>query len=124
MLRDACKFTEESRSSHPEDGSDSAGRSGSLQLAVGVVRRQSKAQPTQLGRAAVRCSWRIYAFVVMSNHLHVVLKTPGPNLSRAMQTFLSAYANAWSRRHRFHGHVFQGRDRTELIDRNVIAVGI
>jgi len=69
-----------------------------------------------LGRAAVRCSWRIYAFVVMSNHLHVVLKTPEPNLSRGMQTFLSAYANAWSRRHRAIGHVFQGRYRTELIE--------
>jgi hypothetical protein len=51
----------------------------------------------------------VYAFVIMSNHLHVVLKTPEPNLARGMQGFLSAYANAWSRRHRFNGHVFQGR---------------
>ena len=69
-----------------------------------------------LGRAAVRCTWRVYAFVIMSNHLHVVLKTPVPNLSRGMQSFLSAYANAWARRHRFRGHVFQGRYRTELIE--------
>jgi hypothetical protein len=33
-----------------------------------------------------------------------------------MQSFLSSYANAWSRRHRFGGHVFQGRYRTELIE--------
>jgi putative transposase len=52
----------------------------------------------------------------MSNHLHVVLKTPEPNLSRGMQSFLSGYANAWSRRHRFSGHVFQGRYRTELVE--------
>ncbi len=70
----------------------------------------------QLGKAAIRCSWRIYAFAVMSNHLHVVLKTPEPNLSRGMQSFLSGYANAWSRRHRFSGHVFQGRYRTELLE--------
>jgi REP element-mobilizing transposase RayT len=69
-----------------------------------------------LGRAAVRCSWRVFAFVIMSNHLHVVLKTPQPNLARGMQGFLSAYANAWARRHRFNGHVFQGRYRTELIE--------
>jgi putative transposase len=69
-----------------------------------------------LGRAAVRCSWRVYAFVVTSNHLHVVLKTPEPNLARGMQSFLSAYANAWSRRHRFNGQVFQDRYRTELIE--------
>ncbi|MHC5545066.1 transposase [Singulisphaera rosea] len=51
--------------------------------------------------AAARCSWRVYAFVLMTNHLHVVLKTPEPNLARGMQGFLSAYANAWTRRHRF-----------------------
>jgi REP-associated tyrosine transposase len=54
-----------------------------------------------LGRAAVRCSWRLYAFVILSNHLHLVLKTPEPNLARGMQGFLSSYANAWARRHRF-----------------------
>src|SRR5208337_5467343 len=67
-------------------------------------------------RAAIRCSWRVYAFVIMSNHLHVVLKTPQPNLAGGMQAFLSGYANGWSRRHRFPGHVFQGRYRTELVE--------
>jgi putative transposase len=52
----------------------------------------------------------------MSNHFHVVLKTPHPNLARGMQVFLSGYANRWSRRHRFNGHVFQGRFRTELVE--------
>jgi putative transposase len=69
-----------------------------------------------LGRAVIRCSWRVYAFVIMSNHLHVVLKTPLPNLASGMQAFLSGYANSWSRRHRFSGHVFQGRYRTELVE--------
>jgi REP element-mobilizing transposase RayT len=70
----------------------------------------------ELGRASVRCGWKVYAFVILSNHLHVVLKTPQPNLARGMQGFLSAYANAWARRHRFCGHVFQGRYRTELVE--------
>jgi putative transposase len=69
-----------------------------------------------LGRAAVRCSWRVYAFALLSNHLHIVLKTPQPNLAQGMQMFLSAYANVWARRHRFSGHVFQGRYRTELVE--------
>jgi putative transposase len=70
----------------------------------------------QLGKAPVRCSWHVYAFAIMSNHLNVVLKTPQPNLSRGMQSFLSAYANGWSRRHRFSGQVFQGRYRAELAE--------
>ena len=41
---------------------------------------------------------------------------PQPNLARGMQAFLSGYANGWSRRHRFSGHVFQGRYRTELVE--------
>ena len=69
-----------------------------------------------LGKAAVRCSWRVYAFAIMSNHLHIVLKTPQPNLARGMQAFLSGYANVWARRHKFSGHVFQGRYRTELVE--------
>jgi putative transposase len=39
----------------------------------------------QLGKAAIRRSWRVYAFAIMAKHLHVVLKTPDPNLSRGMQ---------------------------------------
>jgi REP element-mobilizing transposase RayT len=69
-----------------------------------------------LGRTSIRCGWRVYAFAIMSNHLHVVLKTPQPNLARGMQAFLSAYANGFSRRHRFGGHVFQGRYRAELVE--------
>jgi REP element-mobilizing transposase RayT len=69
-----------------------------------------------LGREAIRCSWQVYAFVIMSNHLHAVLRTAEPNLARGMQNFLSGYANAWARRHRFSGHVFQGRYRTELVE--------
>ena len=69
-----------------------------------------------LRRAVVRCSWRVYAFVIVSNHFQLVLKTPTPNLARGMQGFLLAYANVWARRHRFNGHVFQGRYRIELVE--------
>jgi putative transposase len=43
-----------------------------------------------LGRTVQRYQWRAFAFVVLTNHLHLVLKTPLPNLSRGMQSFLSA----------------------------------
>ena len=36
-----------------------------------------------------RCSRKVYAFVLLSNHLHLVLKTLEPNLARGMQGFLS-----------------------------------
>jgi len=71
---------------------------------------------TLLGRTVLRYQWRVFAFVFLTNHLHLVLKTPLPNLSKGMQSFLSTYANVWARRHRFVGHVFQGRYRTELVE--------
>ena len=45
--------------------------------------------PVGLAVTALRCAWSVYAFVILSNHLHVVLKTPQPNLARGMQAFLS-----------------------------------
>src|SRR5208337_3409825 len=42
----------------------------------------------ELGRDAVRGAWRIYAFVILSNPIHLVLKTPQPNRARGMQVFL------------------------------------
>ena len=61
-----------------------------------------------LERTVRRSGWLLYAFVVLTNHLHLVLRTPRPNLARGMQLFLSSYANGWARRHRRSGHLFQG----------------
>jgi putative transposase len=69
-----------------------------------------------LEKAVQRSGWVLYAFVVMTNHLHLVLKTPRANLSRGMQLLLSSYANWWARRHQLGGHLFQGRYRTELVE--------
>jgi putative transposase len=50
---------------------------------------------TDLERSVLRCDWELLAFVILSNHLHLLIKTPQPNLARGMQAFLSAYA-VWS----------------------------
>ena len=69
-----------------------------------------------LERTVRRSGWSLYAFVFLTNHLHLVLQTPRPNLAKGMQLFLSSYANGWARRHRHCGHLFQGRYRTELVE--------
>jgi REP element-mobilizing transposase RayT len=45
-----------------------------------------------LVRTIARAGWELPGFVVSSNHLHLLLKTPRPNLSRGMQGFLSSFA--------------------------------
>jgi REP element-mobilizing transposase RayT len=69
-----------------------------------------------LERAVVRAGWEVLGFAVLSNHLHLLLKTPRPNLARGMQAFLSGYAQWCGRRRRRAGHLFQGRYRAEMIE--------
>jgi len=52
----------------------------------------------------------------MGNHLHLLIKTPRPNLALGMQQFLSSYARWHGLRHRRVGHLFQGRYRAEMIE--------
>ncbi|NQT35861.1 MAG: transposase [Planctomycetes bacterium] len=64
----------------------------------------------------VRSGWELFGFVLMPNHFHLFLRTPRPNLSRGMQRLLSGYANAYAKRHRRPGHLFQSRFKGELIE--------
>ena len=69
-----------------------------------------------LERAVVRYGWELLCYVIMANHLHLLLKTPRPNLGAGMQSFLSGYAIWAGRRWRRHGPLFQGRYRAEMIE--------
>ena len=45
----------------------------------------------------------------MPNHIHLLIKTPKPNLGRGMQYWLSGFANWHAKRNQRTGHLFQGR---------------
>jgi REP element-mobilizing transposase RayT len=69
-----------------------------------------------LEQTVVRCGWELLCYVVMGNHLHLLVRTPRPNLGAGMQAFLSGYA-VWAGRRRLRsGHLFQGRYRAEMIE--------
>ncbi len=57
--------------------------------------------------------WLVMSYVWMPNHIHLLLKTPQPNLSAGMQYLVSGYANWFFKRHQRPGHLFQGRFRSE-----------
>ncbi len=69
-----------------------------------------------LEQSVVRHGWELLCYVVMGNHLHLMVKTPRPNLGAGMQSFLSGYAIWAGRRWRRPGHLFQGRYRAEMIE--------
>lgn len=70
-----------------------------------------------LGKAASRFRWSVTAWVLMTNHFHLVIQTMEPNLSRGMQWLNSRYANWFNRVHNRCGHLFQGRFKALLIDK-------
>ena len=67
-----------------------------------------------LRRTGTRC----FGFVLMPNHVHLLLETGQAPLARLMQGLQQGYTQEFNRRHRLVGHVFQGRYKTILCDRD------
>ena len=61
--------------------------------------------------------WRLHAFVLMGNHYHLLLETPEPTLSRGMRQLNGVYTQAFNRRHHRVGHLFQGRFKAVLVQK-------
>lgn len=72
---------------------------------------------TLLEQAAKRFRWSITAYVLMTNHFHLVIQTPDPNLSRGMQWLNGTYAAWFNHRHQRAGHLLQGRFHAFLVEK-------
>ena len=72
---------------------------------------------TFLGQAVLRFGWSLTAYVLMTNHFHLVVQTPEPNLSRGMQWLNGVYVNWFNRRYKRSGHLFQGRFDARLVEK-------
>ena len=68
-----------------------------------------------LGRAKRRQGWIVHAYCLMSNHYHLLVETPEPNLAEGMQWLNSSYAHWFNRAHGRIGHLFQRRYSDRLI---------
>jgi REP element-mobilizing transposase RayT len=73
-----------------------------------------------LGEASDQFGAEILAFVLMTNHYHLLLQTPGADLSKVMQWVGVTYARRFNNRHSRTGHVFQGRFKrgADLLERH------
>lgn len=70
-----------------------------------------------LGEAVQRFGWSLTVYVLMTNHFHLVIQTPEANLSRGMHWFNSAYAGWFNRTQERCGHLYQGRFKSLLIQK-------
>jgi len=70
-----------------------------------------------LGEVVDRFRWICHAYCLMSNHYHLLIETPSPNLSRGMQLLNGVYTQRFNRRHERFGHVLQGRYKAILVEK-------
>ena len=64
-----------------------------------------------------RFGWLCPAWCLMDNHYHLLVETPAANLSRGMRQLNGVFTQRRNRRHGRVGHVFQGRYKAILVER-------
>jgi REP element-mobilizing transposase RayT len=68
----------------------------------------------RLNRILTETQTPCYAWALMPNHFHLVLRTGVVPISNVMRRLLTGYAQSFNRRHRRHGHLFQNRYKSIL----------
>ena len=58
----------------------------------------------------------ILAWVFLPNHVHLLVRTGPVPLATAMRRLLTGYAVAFNHRHKRHGHLFQNRYKSILVE--------
>lgn len=71
-----------------------------------------------VGAALDRFDACALAYCLMGNHYHLVLHTRRANLSMLMRHINGVYTQSYNRRYRKVGHLFQGRFKAILVDRD------
>jgi REP element-mobilizing transposase RayT len=70
----------------------------------------------RMGELAQETGTSIYAWSLMTNHAHILLKSGPLGLSKYMRRFLTGYAITYNIRHKRHGHLFQNRYKSIVCD--------
>lgn len=71
-----------------------------------------------LGKEVNQQGWVCYAYCLMGNRYHLLIETPEPNLVRGMRRFNGVYTQAFNWKRKKPGHVFQGRYKSILVDKD------
>jgi len=71
-----------------------------------------------LSHVTDRFNWLCHAYCLMDNHYHLVIETPDGNLSKGMRQLNGVYTQAFNRRYNRVGHLFQGRFKGILVQKD------
>jgi len=64
-----------------------------------------------------RFNWLCHAYCLMGNHYHLIIETPDGNLSLGMRQLNGIYTQKYNYLHGKTGHVFQGRYKAILVEK-------
>ena len=70
------------------------------------------------GQVCARFNWTCHAWCQMTNHYHVVVETADGNLAQGMRQLNGVYTQTINRSHNRVGHVFQGRYKAILVEKD------
>ena len=68
----------------------------------------------RLGQILLETKTTCYAWALIPNHFHLLLRTGAAPISTVMRRLLTGYAVWFNRRHHRHGHLFQNRFKSIL----------
>jgi putative transposase len=70
----------------------------------------------RLGENIIEAKCSVYAWVLMTNHVHILFKSGEKGISTVMRKLLTWYAIYYNKRHRRTGHLFENRYKSILCD--------
>lgn len=70
-----------------------------------------------LAKTVMDHRWVCHAYCLMGNHYHLLVETPEANLSAGMHLLNGMYTQAFNHRHHRTGHVYEGRFRSNLVEK-------
>jgi len=70
-----------------------------------------------LSDVCTRFNWVIHAYCLMDNHYHLLVETPESNLSLGMRQLNGVYTQRFNRAHDRVGHVYQGRFKAIIVQK-------
>jgi REP element-mobilizing transposase RayT len=71
-----------------------------------------------LANVCERYNWVVHAYCLMSNHYHLLVETPDANLSQGMRQLNGVFTQSMNRKHHRVGHLFQGRYKAILVNKD------
>jgi putative transposase len=71
-----------------------------------------------LSMVVERFKWLCHAYCLMDNHYHLLIETPNANLSKGMRELNGVYTQGFNQRYRRVGHLFQGRYKAIIVEKN------